>query len=151
MDLMPEIGHGSQEVTKSSLMSVSMARNSTAFVFNFNQLIAKIQGCCQKSVGSPAMLSTKAGFGCSSHSWHLAASSLSIFSGEVELEDRQIFTGPQLERNRKADDVDNVVKATAMGVCSCLPHGWLWIAHTMPHQVPLKTKGPGTSSHDTQD
>lgn len=95
MDLMPKIGHGSQEVAKGSLVSASMARNSTEFFFNFNQLIAKIQGCCQKSVGSPAVLSTKAGFGGSSRSRQLAPSSLSIFWKEAELGDRQFFTGPQ--------------------------------------------------------
>lgn len=95
------------------------------------------------------MLSTKAAVGDSSHSWHLAPSSLSIFWREAELGHRQIFTGPQLERGRKEKQIKiaNMVRATAMEMCLCLPHGWLWIAHTRPHL--LKTKEPRT--HATQD
>lgn len=55
---------------------------------------------------------------------------------------------PARERQeRKADKIANMVRAIAMEMCLCLPHGWLWIAHTRPHL--LKTKEPRT--HATQD
>ena len=60
------------------------------------------------------MLSTKAAVGDSSHSWHLAPSSLSIFWREAELGHRQIFTGPQLERGRKENGASWVALGTGI-------------------------------------
>lgn len=122
MDLMPKIGHRSQEVAKGSLVSASKARNSTAFFFNFNQLIAKIQGSLPKGCWLTSHAKHEGGV------WGL----LTLLAVGSQLSEhlwkeadwgtgRSSLAPSEREAGKKRDEVANVVRATAMEMCSCLP------------------------------